>query len=416
MTDTDVLGPVDASQDTIGTAQWELCKLCPPPDFVKKASADQIMGHDALGPGMYADPASREFPCHTAAATWTSMGLFTLGRSKVHEKRAESIERRIEAAGRHYGIYGQLKQLKSALQKNLQHSENDLEDDEFALVVTWDDGRKERHYPLRNQAEIGKAASYLMSYANELVYADRQVMAEKIIKRAAAADVEWDDETENFLYRTAGQGTCSSETAARYLLEQARVLKHCKQAAEAIPIMEKLATLAQRILQEPGLAHVPSHLRKMAALVDETHRAFGIRSQVLPEKILFPITIKEAQALREEHIPTITGKHYAKADLIKLSLNDVRDHLGDEVADAISPDGIFVDMDKLAAVLPTLPRPDAEIFDKLVRQRDIQPTYKQAGMDRVKIPIEELCKMADSHIQKRRQQQAKVEGEAGPIP
>jgi len=74
-----------------------------------------------------------------------------------------------------------------------------------------------------------------------------------------------------------------------------------------------------------------------------------------------------------------SGSVYHDDDLAGVKLADVRDYLGTDLANAISSDGILVDTQKAAAVLPTLPRNDAEIFDQMVAELQIHPVMKTAG-------------------------------------
>jgi hypothetical protein len=60
---------------------------------------------------------------------------------------------------------------------------------------------------------------------------------------------------------------------------------------------------------------------------------------------------------------------YDLADLEKLAVDDLRDVLGDDFADAVSAGGVYTDRDKLAAIVPTLDRGMAAMLDRLMVEK-----------------------------------------------
>jgi hypothetical protein len=60
---------------------------------------------------------------------------------------------------------------------------------------------------------------------------------------------------------------------------------------------------------------------------------------------------------------------YALDDLEKLAVEDVRAYLGDDFADAVSAGGVYMDRDKLAAIVPTLDRGMATTLDQLMSEK-----------------------------------------------
>ena len=68
--------------------------------------------------------------------------------------------------------------------------------------------------------------------------------------------------------------------------------------------------------------------------------------------------------------------------------------MGCEFSDEISAGGLYVNMDKLAELLPTLPRGDAERFDTLLSGQGIQPFAKEAAHESVGISQQDLFALA----------------------
>ena len=56
--------------------------------------------------------------------------------------------------------------------------------------------------------------------------------------------------------------------------------------------------------------------------------------------------------------------------------------MGTDFADAISAGGLFVSSEKLAEIVPTLPRGDAELFDRMLNSVGIHPVAKEAAHTR----------------------------------
>jgi hypothetical protein len=76
---------------------------------------------------------------------------------------------------------------------------------------------------------------------------------------------------------------------------------------------------------------------------------------------------------------------YKKAELESIKLDEIKDLFGNEFADRVSSGGLFVDSEKLAEELATLPRGDAGLFDKLVDGLGIKTAYKQASSNVIKV-------------------------------
>jgi len=92
---------MDQTQDIGGRVLYRIQQLYQPPEYVKKASVDDLCGHiDNDGNRdvplqAYGDPQRMLFPCHTAAATWVSMGFFAEKKANFKQFDAQSIEDRI---------------------------------------------------------------------------------------------------------------------------------------------------------------------------------------------------------------------------------------------------------------------------------------------------------------------------------
>src|SRR5687768_14106433 len=106
---------LDQTGDLNGQQLYRLSKLYPLPPFVKTASSDDIYGTENLETHQFADQARRQFPCHTAASTYTSTLFFMDKKAEMDEERAAGIEARLDDFAFIHGITNSAKVLKEKL-------------------------------------------------------------------------------------------------------------------------------------------------------------------------------------------------------------------------------------------------------------------------------------------------------------
>lgn len=351
--------------------------------MVKQASQERLCGlPETQERHLYAEPLQKLYPIHTAPATWLSTLFFADKRANFDAATVEQIEANLNKAASWFGIKAQTDVLKEKVAASAQDELNMLADDDFALVWRYDDGSWERHLPLRNGTEVKFAAYYLNRFRDEFVFADRYQIASRIMQKVAAYGALLDDSGP--IEQMAGLGYCAASTAAELLEDRAvRVQrKHPDLGAELV----KTAALVRAKSVEPrqaGIMLEQGTLVKLAATVDELDRFTGLRKIYdegglpRPEEVLFQVTEKVARAFSEAHIPMTTGNVYAAGDMEKLALEDVRNWMGDEFADAVSAGDLYVDGEKLAEILPTLDRGMATMFDRLMHTIQVEPAVRE---------------------------------------
>jgi len=123
------------------------------------------------------------------------------------------------------------------------------------------------------------------------------------------------------------------------------------------------------LLSGPFEARDQGYRTKMAALMDQFDRETGLNQLYdeggldRPEDVLFQVTEKVASDFLGRHVRTTTGTIYEKVALAMLDTETLRNWMGDEFADDCG--GVMLDVQKLADIIPTLPRPDAEMFERM---------------------------------------------------
>jgi hypothetical protein len=353
---------LDHTQDLSGVDQHRLISLFPPPDFVKQASHEQLYGDtETLPPHVYAYEAKRAYPCHQKAATWMSAAFFADKRASLPADLVPHIEARILKSAAYWNIKPEVEALWAKMAETQTEKQANLLDSQFALV--WNEaGRKERHYPLRNMHEVKMASDWFGKFHTEFTFADKHTIATKILMKAAEflAPVE----NAELLHKCAGYGYCANVDAAdawavRASLVQRRFPDHAKEAM-ALATNLKNTEISSR---DHGVRV------KMATLMDqfdrqtELHRLYDDGGLSRPEDVLFMVTEKVASDFVNSHVQTTTGAVYEKSALAALDLNMISTWLGSELAEACGP--LELDLEKLAAIVPTLPRPDAQMFERM---------------------------------------------------
>lgn len=357
------------------------------PEYVKTASDEALRGHDGVPRHCYADQAGQQFPVHTAAATWLSAASYLTKAAGWDQTSHDPVFLRLFDHAHYWGIQQDLVKLAGQIKTAAREDLANLPDGDFGFIEAFGDGRRERHLPLRNTGEVKIAAQWLIRHGGSFTYEDRRLIADRILSKAAAytADLGADQDA---IEKMAGFGTCATAQAVDFLKERALLLDG-KHNASAEGLRKLAGVLASQRGQLDGAL-----LTDVAATVDRIDQETGLASRygeiARPEEVLFGVTQKLARDFAEDHVELLTGSIYKKSDLARLSVNDLRDRLGDHIAEAISESGVMVDPEKLAAVLPTLTRPDAAAFDRAVAELGASPIMKTAGT-RPRVDLQELA-------------------------
>ena len=386
--------PLDQAHDVSGRETHRLTALYPAPDFVKSAGQERLHGDETLPRHMYADQHNKLYPCHTAPATWMSALFFSDKQAQFNETEAATIKSRIQKAAEYFGIAGAVTELEEKVAASAGLDLNALPDSDFAIVWRTDSGTVERHWPLRNASEVKFAAAHFKSHRDEFVFTDRHTIATKILEKAAQYGADTSD-ADDSLELAAGYGMCAAKMASDMLKERARLVQrqHGDLAAELV----KLAAIVD---QNPEKAREAETRLKLAAVVDgfdkntKLYRMYDAGGLPRPEEVLFAVTEKVARDFLGQNVETTTGNVYALDDLEKLAVEDVRDWMGDDFADAVSAGGVYMDREKLAEIVPTLDRGMAATLDRLMSEKQAGAVVKSAAVDTL-LSLEKLHELAN---------------------
>jgi len=385
--------PLDHAHDISGRETHRLTSLYSPPDFVKNASEARLKAAADAPRHVFADQVNKLYPCHSAPATWMTALFFNDKQAGYTEKQAADVRARINEAATFFGISGLVNELEEKSAAATGVDLNQLSDESFAVVWTDQAGNKDRHFPLRNATEVKFAAHYFKTYRDEFAFEDRHVIAHKILTKAAEFDADT-SAAQGTLELAAGMGACAAKVAADMLRQRAQLLQRSRADLAAT-----LTKLAATIDANPETGRAEESRLKLAAVVDQVdrdtqlYRLYDEGGLARPEEVLFAITEKVANDFMSAHVETTTGNVYALEDLEKLAVEEVRSWLGDDFADAVSAGGVYIDRDKLAAIVPTLDRGMAATLDRLATENGVAPAVKSAAADNL-LPLARLYELA----------------------
>ena len=160
------------------------------------------------------------------------------------------------------------------------------------------------------------------------------------------------------------------------LFDRAKALKIIKKDPE---IQEMLAKTAQHVLSSTG-----ADLDKAASIIEAVDKQYKFKS-LGSASDLYSLSVKQASKLVNDHVQLTNGSVYEKTALETIKLDELKDVFGESFADRVSSGGLFVDAEKLAEELVTLPRNDANLFDRLVDGLGVKTAYKQASSNVIKV-------------------------------
>ena len=384
---------LDHTQDLSGSEQHRLTSLYTPPEFVKTASHDQLCGDsEELPPHVYAHNVQRVFPCHTKAATWMSALFFGDKRSEFSESQALGIAQNLLKSASYWNIKDEVNDLWTKMAADEQAGMTRIPDSDYAFV--WEvGGRKERHYPLRNAVEVKQASVWFGDHHGDFRFEDKHKIAQKILEKAAATGAAL--ENQDLLDRCAGFGYCAAEAAAQAWEKRATLTR--RQYPEYATQAKTVAVTLRNATFE---ARDQGRRIKMASLMEDfdtqtqLDRLYG-EGLERPEEVLFQVTEKVASDFLSENVTTTTGAIYEKTALQKVDIDTVRSWMGDDMADEVG--GVHMDIEKLAEIVPTLPRPEAEMFEKMTSSLNIPVFAREKSASEAGISLADARQMAEHY-------------------
>jgi hypothetical protein len=351
-----------------------LSKIYDLPDFVKTASIkEEFM--QPITYDKYADPVNKRYPCHTKSATYFSNALFW-DSSLFDQKASSSVGTSLLKFAEFWGILPDVKKniLEKAAKDATVKSYDELPDSDFAIVTNQND-KKYRLYPLIDAETVKLAADSLYENRYKFTYVQRYEGANKILEKAASENVELDDTLSDYLERAAGKGLTTTKTLVDVIEKRAYFYAGNKQTKYA----NALRKLAEHIKTKPTSKTLCQKTAEALDTLDVESGLYAHREKqalALPEEECHAILYKTACEFLAAHVTLPTGTTYLKEDLAKLGYDIASLYPAEK--NKLKLNNSF-SMDKAASWLENLPMDKARLVDTYFKAKSVNPTY--TGID-----------------------------------
>lgn len=260
------------------------------------------------------------------------------------------------ACKQHGQFWGISKQMEEAEIKLAAYQPEDLADRQFALVAEYD-GQVIRKYAAHDRDSVFTAAQQFFDDRTCYPLSWRKMAAARLIGRAERFATVLPDYVETYLYKAAGLGYPTTQT-----LENAYIQREQLLGDEGRDELTKLGQLIEVMGRRQDLRQDEEFVKAAVDVLADIDTHFGLtahygQSLDLPEDVLADQLV----------LPSLQKQASASCRLINgREINVTK--LAHDVLQAISPDLTKLSHVELAEVLPTLPKPDADLLVRLAKQ------------------------------------------------
>jgi hypothetical protein len=346
----------DQQSDYSGKELFSMFKAIDLPEYVKTASVEDSYELSQLEKTAFADPDRGIYPINSPARVYVSNAYFINKKAAISKLYGQDyvsqLENRIKSAAEVFGIsedledYEQSQNVKVAADYEEQYMVNFHIDGMPASINL---------YPVKTAGDLAESAEHFSKNISNFPFEVRGKSAENFVKAASELGV---DELPDLLLKYAGMFYPDLTNLDQELWR--RSTKLTKEAHREIynKIREDVANMSD-VAEVMKIAETCFNIENMEGLYDNTKVA-----QILgdPVDMIFtePVT-KIASAL---NYVEVHGDKYKLEDLTKISKDKYEEAFGDCGIDPADPE-------KIADILPTMPRSDVKLLEEITGLRPI---------------------------------------------
>lgn len=310
-------------------------------DLRKTAAAYEDGQTDTTGlpASAFADPIGRAYPVHTKEAALLSSAYFFADDPEGRANPETALA--LEKAASFWGIEEEFRSICSDLSEKRQHPK-------YALDLELD-GAVLRHFPWHDRQSLEKTAQDFVNNRENLPRQARLKTAQNLLAARAAEQAQFEPEVSQAIDRCCGFGLLDHEKAAEALLERSHLLR---KQSEHQPLIRKLAQVLQLLDDQPDTLKIA--VDAFSAFDEETGlaRRYG-RGLALPEDQLAGPLLDKLAADQAGTVRLANGQTVRLADIDWSKVAEIDPALAEAVGGST---------EKAAEVLPTWPRPDADLL------------------------------------------------------
>ena len=345
----------------IGTKHAELI-----PDYVMEHSLPDEKEASSLPNELFADSHRRFFPIDCPASTWLSAAYFSknavAGALPYSSTESEHIKHILLKAANVYEIEADAVKISEAIVSadlSPEPTEAEINDSYGWVMKDAESGAVvARKYPMFDSRGVEKAAAYFEEYRSHYPQDVRKGIARQIMRKAGSFGMDVDG-LPSAVRCEAGFGIPQRVVVMDEILRRSRLTKD----AEASMALANV----NNMLSEFSVDELSSNLDKLAELLDDFDTSAGLTPYYgtelrMPADFLFEVALKEAEAVVDDSV-SLSKYVFSVEKLASLEPSVFAGVLGADVARDLSTDD-KLDQQKLADVLPTLPRPDKTALEE----------------------------------------------------
>jgi hypothetical protein len=318
------------------------------PQYVKTAELDDSLELSTLPKMAFADSERRIYPINTPARVYVSNAYFINKKADISKLYGEDytsqLENNIKEAAELFGISEDLESYNSSF--NVKTAS----DYEERYLTEFDLGGEEpvRLYPVKTAADLSESADHFVKNIKNYPFEVRVKTAQNIIKFAEELGVE---EVPNLVMKYAGLYYPDLAGLEREIWRRSNKLE--KEANKKIyeGLVNEIGNITD-VAEVMKVAEVLFNVENMEGLYDKT-----AVSNVLGDPVDCIFTQSIDKVAQDLSFIDIHGDKYKVEDLTKISRDKYEEAFGFELDPS--------DVEKLAEILPTMPRSDVKLFEEI---------------------------------------------------
>lgn len=344
----------DSSTDYSGKELHRMFKDVDLPEYVKTAEVDDATELRKLPKAAFADPERMIYPINSPERVYVSNAYFINKKADISKLYGEAyssqLESNIKTAAEIFDISEDLEDYNKNLNVK-QASDYGLE----YMVDSTIAGMPVQLYPVKTAGDLTESAEAFAANIQKFPFELRVKSAENFVKAAGVLGV---DDMPTIIMKYAGMYYPDLSELEHELWRRSTKLAHDSHKEIYNKISEDLHNMSS-ISEVMKVAETCFNIENMEGLYDNVKVA-----QILGDPVDMFFTEPVAKVASDLSYVEVHGDKYKLEDLTKISKDKYEEAFGDSGIDPADPE-------KIAEILPTMPRSDVKLLEELTGLRPI---------------------------------------------
>ena len=345
----------DQQSDHSGKEIYRMLSGVTLPDYVKTAELEDSYELSALPKTAFADQDRRIYPINTPDRVYVSNAHFVNKKADISklygDSYASQLELKIKEAADIFGIFEDLEDYNSSL--NVKTAADYPE--QFMVDFSVDNMAPIQLYPVKTAEDLTAAAKHFADNIKNFPFDVRVKSAENFVKAAQELEV---DEIPDILAKYAGMYYPDLANISHELWRRSTKLANEEHKEIYSKIAEDVVNMVS-IDEIMKVAETCYHIETMEGLYEKVKVA-----QLLGDPVDCFFTEQITKIASDLSYVEVHGDKYKLDDLTKISKDKYEEAFGDCGIDPTDPE-------KIAEILPTMPRSDVKLLEEITGLRPI---------------------------------------------